>query len=92
MAKSRNRKRLSDAYRFEGFRPLEEVRGVFGDPMARVITLVRRSKKRFARNAVSHTRAGTTARLAGYAICPAATRGFIWISRFVGFDVNAMAR
>jgi hypothetical protein len=45
MATSRKRKRLSDAYRFDGFRPLEELDGVFGDPFARVITLVRPSKK-----------------------------------------------
>ena len=46
MATANRRKRLSDAYRFDGFRPLEEVRGVFGDPIARVVTLVRCSKKR----------------------------------------------
>lgn len=39
------KKRLLDAYRFPEFRPLDDVKGVFGDPMARVITLVRRSKK-----------------------------------------------
>lgn len=39
-------RRLVDAYAFAGFRPLPTVRGVFGDPKARVITLVRRSKKR----------------------------------------------
>ena len=55
MATSRKRKRLLDAYRFPGFRPLEEVRGVFGDPKARVIILVRRSKKRSARNVVERT-------------------------------------
>ena len=36
------KKRLLDAYRVPGFRPLEEVKGVFGDPQARVVTLVRR--------------------------------------------------
>jgi hypothetical protein len=38
------RRRLDDAYRFHGFRPLATVRGVFGDPKARVVTLQRRSK------------------------------------------------
>ena len=42
---STKRQRLLDAYRFPGFRPIEEVRGVFGDPHARIVTLVRRSKK-----------------------------------------------
>jgi hypothetical protein len=39
MATLRKRKRLLDAYRFAGFRPREEVRGVFGDSTARVVTL-----------------------------------------------------
>ena len=46
MAKSPTRRRLSNTYRFTGFRPLEPIKGVFGDPRARVLTLVRRSKKR----------------------------------------------
>ena len=33
-------KRLLDAYRFTNFRPLEKIRGIFGDSKARVITLV----------------------------------------------------
>ena len=48
--------------RFPGFRPQPTVRGVFGDPKARVITLARRSKKRSAAAAGECTRAGTTAR------------------------------
>ena len=38
-------RRLLDAYRFPGFRPLPAVAGVFGEPGVRVVTLVRRSKK-----------------------------------------------
>ena len=41
-------KRLQDVYRFPGFVPLAQVRGVFGDPYAVVITLRRRRKKRAA--------------------------------------------
>lgn len=41
-------RRLRDAYAFPGFRPQPTVRGVFGDPKARVISLGRRSKKRSA--------------------------------------------
>ena len=37
-------RRLWDAYVFPGFRPHPTVRGIFGDPQARMITLVRRSK------------------------------------------------
>jgi hypothetical protein len=38
-------KRLQDVYRFPGFLPMAEVRGLFGDPLAVVITLRRRRKK-----------------------------------------------
>jgi hypothetical protein len=40
-----NRKRrLSDAYRFPGFTPFQIVKGIFGDPKARIIILKRRKK------------------------------------------------
>ena len=62
MAKSTKRKRrLWDTYAFPGFRPLPNVRGVFGDPKARVITLVRRSKKTDAVAVVEPSPVGTTA-------------------------------
>jgi hypothetical protein len=41
-------KQLHDLYRFPGFVPQPKIRGVFGDPLAVVITLRRRQKKRFA--------------------------------------------
>ena len=73
MAKSGKRqRRLWDAYSFPGFRPEPTVRGVFGDPNARVITLNRRSKKRLAAVAVASRWAGTIARCAGCAIFRAA--------------------
>jgi len=82
MANSAKRKRrLWDAYAFPGFRPQHTVRGVFGDPKARVITLVRRSKKTLAAVAIKSTRVGTTDARGVFAICPAATRAFIWRSR-----------
>ena len=52
------RKRLIDEYRFPGFEPRDDIHGIFGDPMAWVIPLVRRSKKRSARTADECTRAG----------------------------------
>src|SRR3990170_4585962 len=82
MANSEKRKRrLWDAYAFPGFRPQHTVRGVFGDPKARVITLVRRSKKTFAAAAIKSTRGGTTDARGVFAICPAATCASIWRSR-----------
>jgi hypothetical protein len=41
-------KQLRDLYRFPGFVPQPRIRGIFGDPLAVVITLRRRRKKRFA--------------------------------------------
>jgi len=89
MANSAKRqRRLWDAYRFPGFRPQPTVRGVFGDPKARVITLVRRSKKRFAAAVVARTRAGTTGVSARFAISPAAMRASTWNSRFGAFSAE----
>jgi len=89
MATSRTRKRLSDAYRFDGFRPLEELHGVFGDRVARVITLVRRSKKSAARDVRAHVR-GTTTSEFSREICPVEVAESIWISKYSGSDVDAM--
>jgi hypothetical protein len=61
MPTSKRSKRLLDAYRFAGFRPLEQVRGIFGDPKARVVTLVRRSKKPAAAPAGACTGCGSHA-------------------------------
>jgi hypothetical protein len=71
MAKSVKRRQLADAYTFPGFRPLQRVQGMFGDPSARLITLVRRGKKRSAAPAVRRIAAGTTDGNDGYGICPA---------------------
>ena len=58
MANSNKRqRRLWDAYTFPSVRPQHTVRGIFGDPKARVITLNRRSKKQ---SAAERSRAGTS--------------------------------
>jgi len=93
MANSTKRKRrLWDAYAFDGFRPQPTVRGVFGDPKARVITLVRRSKKRFAAAAVAFTLGGTTGARDVFAICPAATLASIWRSRCGACNAEVVAK
>jgi len=61
MPKSRKPRRLADAYRFRGFSPLQKLQGIFGDPQARLITLVRRGRKRSAAPAERFTSAGTIA-------------------------------
>ena len=45
MAKALGGRQLRDAYRFTGFVPAAIVRGAFGDPLVRVLTLRRRQKK-----------------------------------------------
>ena len=81
MAKIRKRRRLTDAYRFDGFRTQETVQGIFGDPQARLITLIRRTKKRSAGRAARSTTAGTTARSDEFGICPAGVIAFTCVWR-----------
>lgn len=78
----RKHKRLTDAYRFPGFTPLQMVKGVFGDPKARVIQHKRRQKKRSVQSAVSRRKAFTTTRCDVSAIFPVATGVCMWNWRF----------
>jgi hypothetical protein len=86
---AKKRKRLKDAYRFGGFRPEEFVQGIFGDPKARIVVLVRRSKKLFAGCAERFAPAGTITGGGWFAICPAGLCGFFWSSRCGGFSAAA---
>ena len=83
----KQKRRLSDAYVFAGFRPLLVVRGIFSDPNARVITLVRRSKKQCAA-VVTRKWVGTTNPRNAYAICRVVTSAFIWKSKY---DASSVA-
>jgi len=74
--------RLPDTYRFPGFRPEAIVRGIFGDPKARIVSLRRRRKKRPAVPVVNPIEAFTTASPAGSATCPVATRACTWRWKF----------
>ena len=78
MPRTRKRRRLVDAYTFPGFRPRATVQGLFGDPHARLVTLVRRGKKRSAAHVARFTEAGTTVPGDGFGICPAVRTGFTW--------------
>jgi len=80
--------RLPDTYRFPGFCPAAIVRGIFGDPKARVVSLHRRRKKRAVASAANPTALITTAGRGESAICPAATLAFTWTSRF---DASSVA-
>ena len=74
----RKHKQLWDVYCLPGFSPEHAVRGIFGDPRAGVIGLIRRGKKRFAVPAGTFIAPITTGRLAEFGTCPAETCGFIW--------------
>ena len=84
------RRRLTDGYTFPGFRALATVRGVFGEPRVRVVTLVRRSKKRSVAPAVAGTMVGTTVGYGVSATCPAATHASISTSKSDASIVGAV--
>ena len=88
MPKPSKKKHRRDSYRFPGFYPGLTVSGVFGDPIARVIVLTRRSKKQNVAPAGTLRAAGTTAAVGAYAICLAAMRVFIWSLISVALPVN----
>ena len=81
-APAKRKRRLWHAYALPGFRPEGIVRGIFGDPKARIIKLIRRSKKRAAAVVDASITAGMIARFAACAISHAQTRGYISSSKF----------
>jgi hypothetical protein len=92
MAKiAKRRRHLSDGYSFVGFRPKETVRGVFGDPDVRIVSLERRSKKRSAGVAGESKRAGTTAGCGKFATCPAPATGLSWNWKFAALRAGVAA-
>jgi len=88
MAKFR-RRQLRDAYRFPGFVPAVAVRGLFGDPKARIVSLHRRRKKRRAASVGVGVAVTTTDIDAECGICRAATRGFTWSWTFAASLVRS---
>jgi hypothetical protein len=84
-------RRLLDAYRFPGFRPRPAVVGVMGEPGVRVVTLVRRSKKRRAGRAAGRAWVGTTGRSDRSATSRAATCACTSTSRSGGSTAGRVA-
>ena len=82
-------KRLRDSYRFPRFHPALTVRGLFGDPRARVIRLTRRSKKRGAEFVAGYGPVGMTANCAVSEICRLGMRAFSLSSTTVGSTAGA---
>src|SRR5262249_24278099 len=88
-ASKRRERRLWDTYAFGVFRVQPTVRGVFGDPKARLVSLVRRSKKQHAGAAQGYNRVGTTEEPVGCETCRVGIRGCTWSSKFAGYFVEA---
>jgi len=86
------RQRLQDEYRFAGARPLATVRGVFGDPMARIVVLVRRRKKRLVGCVGGGTAASTIGAGGWYAICRAVVPAFTWRWKSAGWRAEGAAQ
>ena len=88
----RKRRSLSDLYRFPGCKPKKTVHGVFGDPHARVITLVRRGKKLHVGYAALFIELIAPARSVWSAISPAGALEFISNWKFEASSVEGAAR
>ncbi len=66
-----------DEYRFPGFRPVAKIKGKFGDPKARIITLKRRQKKQYVAIAEPFIKAIMTTRHDLFVIYHVVANGFI---------------
>jgi hypothetical protein len=91
MSKTRKPRRLADTYTFPGFQPLAYVQGLFGDPQARLITLVRRTKKQSAARVARRIGPGTTADNGASGTCRAGIIESIWTWRCGGFSAAVVA-
>ena len=85
-------KRLWDLYRFPGFYPEHTISGIYGDPKARVIGLIRRGKKQSAEPVVVSTIPSTTEESEEFEIFPVETCGSTWTWRSVGSSVAGVGR
>jgi hypothetical protein len=77
-----NKIRLIDEYRYPGFRPLTMVTHHPQDPGARIITLRRRQKKRYAGNAGPFIISFTIGKTASSETSPAVMRASTFKSRY----------
>lgn len=87
------KRRLSDAYIFEGFVPNSGcVRGIFGRPKARVLPLKRRSKKLSAALAALYITVGMIVKRNGFETCHVAIPMCTWKWKFAGYFAGNAAR
>ncbi len=81
-----------DEYHFLGFCPKAKVKGIFGDPKARVIHLVRRQKKQHAAIAAHHTQPSTIEKSAVFETSLALIREYILRLKSAGCDAESVAK
>lgn len=81
---------LSALFSFPGFRARSRLQGIFGDPRARLVTLVQRKKRACARAVGGGTAPSTTARCAGCGIAMLRAGAFIWHSSNGGWLARAV--
>lgn len=83
---------FSQLYNFPGFRALARFKsGIFQDPQARVVSLVRRKKKRFVPDAKSPRKVFTIIGFIEFVICVQGRCGSTWNSN-TGVWIAASAR
>jgi hypothetical protein len=83
--------RLLDTYRFPGFRPAATVRGIFGDPKARIVSLRRLRKNRSVVPVAQRSAPSPTASGVASATCRVATRARSWKSRSEAWTATGFA-
>ena len=84
------KRRLLDEYRFPGFVPRAEIKGIFGDSNARDIRLKRTQKKRYAGVVERFIGVIMTRRCVGYGIYPVEMHGFTWKLRCGEYYVGSV--
>lgn len=91
MKKSSKKKSLLDAYQFTNFKTSKSIKGKLGDKNARVLTLVRRLKKRVSVvNAENYIKDGMIARSKLFGTFRAAIVVFILNLRYVAFSAKRL--
>ena len=86
------KKRLRDEYRLPGYSPKAEIKGIFGDPKARVIQLERTQKKRYAGVVEKFIGVITTRKYVRCGIYRVVMHGFTWKWRCDGYFVGSVER
>ena len=88
----RKRRVLSDLYQFPGCNPKRIIRGVFGDPHARVLKLVRQGKKLLVGYVARFIEPIVLAKSGWSAISPAVAPEFTSSWKFGAFYVEGAAQ